>query len=152
MDMVLGLLLLCLFMRYVREHEEWVHQATCEYCDTGEALRNWRLANPNYYVGEWPYAQALVRKHLNAYERYIAAHPWIERNEQFVSWLEALINEKPQPPNPPPKSQRPTLFSRPKLRAFFFSELTKIINQIKRGSEPSIPPTVSHTYSPKPRP
>ncbi len=68
------------------------------------ALHHWRQANPDYYIGDWPYAQELVIHRIIAHEIWLAFNS-IERDEDHINWLIRLISET-LPPSPPRRRRK----------------------------------------------
>jgi len=86
-------------------------------CDASEALFNWRLANPDYYIGDWPYARELVMRRIAAYRHFLETHSFVE-DRGFTEYLFSLLDEHGPPP---PAKGKPVPVSPRKTGADFIS-------------------------------
>ena len=80
------------------------------YCETGEELSAWRIANPDFYVGDSNHARALVHDAVAACREFLRWHAYCARTiEEEIAFLMSLLDEHgPEPPRKPfPKTARP---------------------------------------------
>lgn len=95
-----------------------------EYIDEQEnrarwALQNWREANPDYYIGEWPYAQQLILDRIVTYELWFIFHPEVRRSQRYIDHLVKLLHQGHPPLSPPPRRERLSQSNGPKSWAVF---------------------------------
>lgn len=82
------------------------------------ALQNWREANPNCAIGDWPYAQKLVIDRIVIHEIWLVFNS-IERDKTYVDWLISLLTETPPPPPPTKRRKRRPTFGGPESGLLF---------------------------------
>ncbi|MBI2049048.1 MAG: hypothetical protein HYT29_01240 [Parcubacteria group bacterium] len=97
--------------------EKAAEKALFDDCDASEALTDWRIANPNLYIGEVPYAQELVRRRIMTHFRLLETHPYIKRDDEFIRFLYSLLTERRPPP---PDTRKPRPLSKPRNCGAFF--------------------------------
>ena len=66
-------------------------------CEAGEVLMNWRIANPDLYIGDVAYARWLVLRKIATYRRFLEAHPYI-KDKGNTDFLYSLLDEYGPPP------------------------------------------------------
>ncbi len=76
-------------------------EVIAEEVNTFEALINWRLANPNLYIGDVPYARCLVLRRIEAWRKYLSIFSFL-KDDGFIDFLYGLLDE--HGPGPPSKS------------------------------------------------
>jgi hypothetical protein len=79
-------------------------------------LTNWQLANPGLYIGNVPYAEALVHKCIKASEKYLRMYHYLP-DPGHIDYLQSLLDDHgPEPPGESapvakqPKASRAVLF------------------------------------------
>jgi hypothetical protein len=81
-----------------------------DYIRADNRFQKWRKARPFLYVGQCPYAQALVKEMINAWERLRVCNEQYHLNsksfhEEGLRALYQLLEEQP-PHKPPPTGRR----------------------------------------------
>lgn len=114
--LLLFIAVMCLIYLYYSLEE---HISTLED-QAHNALQDWREANPEYYIGDWPYAQQLVLNQLVALEICFAFNIY-PRNESRIHRLLSLLNESRPPSSPRPRRKRSSQFNS-QTTVFFLSK------------------------------
>ncbi|GEM_PF-6072055 len=75
-------------------------------CDASEKLVNWRLANPDSYIGDIPLARELVLQRIVAYKHFLKMHPFI-KDDGFTEFLYSLLDDHEEPPRDDDETDSP---------------------------------------------
>lgn len=85
-----------LWMRRVAEAASWEESSQ-------EKLTTWRMRNPGVYIGLSPQGTALVMDRINSHKNYLMVWNIKYDRDEFLDFLESLLNEFPDPsPNDVP--------------------------------------------------
>lgn len=66
-------------------------------CDASEKLTNWRLANPDAYIGDISLARELVLQRIVTWKNLLKTHPFI-KDDGFTEFLYSLLDDHEEPP------------------------------------------------------
>lgn len=93
------IIIFVLYLNYLRRElkkSEKAYDALFADCDAGDALVNWRLANPDIPVYKSTYARWLVMTRIKTYKSFLETHPYIKDNG-FLDFLYSLLDPPPRP-------------------------------------------------------
>lgn len=65
-------------------------EATFAWCDADVAFFQWRLANPDQYVGDTPHVRSLVEECIQTYLRFLETHGFDPEDPGHAEYLTKL--------------------------------------------------------------